>query len=108
MSLSSEELKDPEEYTMGLQDEATSGGGGFRQPRPRAPDDISRDTATFSDFFCVNPDIGKSTQEILVSYNEDGEGIFSKNEVVKIVTDLQQPFRKNRVGDCACVVLCQF
>ena len=87
---------------MELKDEAApaaGGGSGFRHRRPRGrsfdSDDISRDTATFSDFFRANPDIGKSTQEILVGYNEDGDGKFSKNEVIKIVTDLQQQFREN-------------
>jgi hypothetical protein len=53
-----------------------------------------RQTTTMSDFFRTN-DLDKATQDLLIKYDEDGNGMFSKAEVTAIIADLQEQFRKN-------------
>mmetsp|Transcript_3753 Transcript_3753/g.5910 ORF Transcript_3753/g.5910 Transcript_3753/m.5910 type:complete len:307 (+) Transcript_3753:66-986(+) len=53
-----------------------------------------RQTTTMSDFF-RSADVDKATQDLLLKYDEDGNGVFSKAEVTAIIHDLQEQFRQN-------------
>jgi hypothetical protein len=53
-----------------------------------------RQTTTMSDFF-KNNDLNQSTKELLMKYDKDGNGYFSKEEVTAIIGDLQEQFHEN-------------
>ena len=66
------------------------------QEPERAPDgdgirrrQVKRDTLCMDDFFEIN-EIEKSTQDMFVEYDKNGEGHFTKNEVLNIITDLKK------------------
>jgi hypothetical protein len=53
-----------------------------------------RHTTTMSDFFKVNR-LDDSVKDLFLEYDKDGDGAFSKDEVMNIVTDLKKEFHKN-------------
>eukprot|EP00539_Tryblionella_compressa_P011960 CAMPEP_0178812710 /NCGR_PEP_ID=MMETSP0745-20121128/19977_1 /TAXON_ID=913974 /ORGANISM="Nitzschia punctata, Strain CCMP561" /LENGTH=383 /DNA_ID=CAMNT_0020473533 /DNA_START=42 /DNA_END=1190 /DNA_ORIENTATION=+ len=76
------ELNDVEEAPASSGEEQNAG---LRQRRP---------TTTFTEFFDLN-DIDKSTQELFWEYDKNGDGSFSKKDVLCIVADLKKQFHKN-------------
>ncbi len=81
---SSSNLNDVETASVGNDAEI----GTLRQRR------VSRNTLFMDDFFELN-DIDKSTQEMFLEYDKNGDGSFTKNEVMCIISDLKKQFRAN-------------
>jgi len=54
-----------------------------------------RPTNTMSDFFDMH-DLDQSTQKLFREYDKDGDGSFSKAEVMSIISDLKKEFQTNQ------------
>ena len=51
-------------------------------------------TTTMSAFFTTN-NLDDSVKDLFMEYDKDGDGAFSKDEVMNIITDLKKEFHKN-------------
>jgi hypothetical protein len=62
-------------------------------PTPRS--ELAKEKSVTMEYFLETSELDRSTADLLVKYDKDGDGSFSKDEVVAIILDLREAVKSN-------------